>query len=432
MQTYLFRHDYCPVMERYNPWWSGEPDEAYEAWKSSELKWLPEIIENLEMKPFSLHFITGPRQVGKTTALKILASRLVESVNPKSVFYYSCDELHDYSDLGEVLDSYIASRDAWKVKGSVILLDEVTFVEEWWRAVKSRIDAGTFKKDVLVVTGSASIDLLRQKEMFPGRRGHGRDHVMLPLDFSRFAGLVGGLELKSGVLSSLAENVKANGMFTERLGALLEKYLEVGGFPRSVQDYARTGKVSVGTSRTYMDWLRGDWNRAGKSDRYMKEVVSYLMRAAGTTVSWNSISSQTSVNSPHTVQSYVEALEGMYALLPLSHLAADGRVEHRKNKKLHLMDPFIFKVLGEYVRQEVSTDWVLEATVSSHLSRLSPVYYWRNHTEVDVVCLDGKRQIGFEVTSGLKKWKAPWHLDEAHVLDKKNAHLYLASMHAIG
>jgi len=416
-------------MERYNPWWYGEADETYESWRTSDLKWLPETIDNIALDPFSLHFITGPRQVGKTTAVKILANRIVEEKGAKTVFYYSCDELQDHSELGEILDNYVSSRKAWGVKGSVILLDEITFVDDWWRAIKARIDAGTFKKDTLIVTGSASIDLLKHKEMFPGRRGHGKDHVMLPLDFSRFAGVIGGLEVKSGPLASIERNAKANGLFKERLDSQLENYLDVGGFPRSVLDFSRTGKVSLETNRIYLDWLRGDWAKAGKSDRYMKEIISFLIRAAGTTISWNSISSQTGVNSPHTVQSYAEVLEGMYALISLNHLSADGRVEHRKNKKLHFIDPFVFQVLGNYVRQDVSKDWILEATVASHLSRHTPVYYWRNHTEVDAVFQDGKRQIGFEVSRGLKKWKAPWHLDVSHLLDRRNASAYLAAMH---
>jgi predicted AAA+ superfamily ATPase len=416
-------------MERHNPWWYGEIDETYEQWRTSDVKWLPELIENIKLKPFSLHFITGPRQVGKTTAVKILANQLAEATGAKSVFYCSCDELQSHSELGEILDNYINSRKAWGVKASTIILDEITYVDEWWRAIKARIDAGVFKRDNVIITGSASIEILKRREMFPGRRGHGKDHVMLPLDFSRFAGVVDGLEVKCGGIPDLEKNVKGNGLFRKKLDTLLENYLEVGGFPASVKDFARYGKVSIETSKTYLDWLRGDWTKSGKSDRYMREIISYLIRAAGTTISWNSISSQTSINSPHTVQSYAEVLEGMYAIITLNHLSADRRIEHRKNKKIHFTDPLLYKVMGNYTRQEVSKDWILEGTVASHLARHAPVYYWRNHTEVDAVCLDGKRQIGFEVSRGLKKWKAPWHLDNAHILDRRNASVHLASLH---
>ena len=36
----------------------------------SKIKWVPEIINDVSLEPFSLNFIFGPRQVGKTTLIK--------------------------------------------------------------------------------------------------------------------------------------------------------------------------------------------------------------------------------------------------------------------------------------------------------------------------------------------------------------------------
>jgi predicted AAA+ superfamily ATPase len=58
-------------MKDQNPWWYGEVDKKFEEWKNKPLKWVPPILEEFNFKPFSLNFIVGPRQVGKTTALKI-------------------------------------------------------------------------------------------------------------------------------------------------------------------------------------------------------------------------------------------------------------------------------------------------------------------------------------------------------------------------
>ncbi|MCK4445134.1 MAG: ATP-binding protein [Thermoplasmata archaeon] len=415
-------------MERYNPWWTNEPDVLFEEWKTAEINWMPEVVNSIGLKPFSLHFLSGPRQVGKTTAIKILIQRLVDERPAKSVFYYSCDELTDHRELGDVLDNYLAARDAWGIKNSIIFLDEVTFVDEWWRAIKSRIDTGDFRKDVLIVTGSARIELLKQKETFPGRRGNGRDYVLHPLCFSTFAKVVGGLELMEGGISALERSLKANRLFSQRLDELFKEYVRIGGFPRSVQDYARYGKATVETSRTYLDWIRGDWAKLGKSDRYMKEILSYLVRAQGTPISWNSVSTQTSINSPNTVRSYLETLEGIESVVILNLIRPDSRVDYKKNKKVHFADPFISKVLSDYVNLEASQDWLMEATVASHFSRSHPTYYWRNRTEVDVVCVHKGRQIGFEVSKGVKKWKPPWHIKESHLLDGSSLALYLSAI----
>jgi len=54
-------------------------------------------------------------------------------------------------------------------------------------------------------------------------------------------------------------------------------------------------------------------------------------------------------------------------------------------------------------------------------------YYWRNSTEVDVICNE-KEKIGFEITLGIKKWKRPKGMKKAYLLDRDNIHLYLASI----
>jgi len=102
-------------MEHYNPWWFNEEDEDYAEWSGSEVKWTPKILNKIRLKPFSLNFIVGPRQVGKTTSLKIfIRDKLLKNLkNPKKIFYYSGDELSDYRELGEVLDNYLSFRKSW-------------------------------------------------------------------------------------------------------------------------------------------------------------------------------------------------------------------------------------------------------------------------------------------------------------------------------
>ncbi len=415
-------------MDRQNPWWNGEPDFKYMEWKNSEIKWVPKVIEEISLRPFSLNFIFGPRQVGKTTAVKILIHRLLEKEDPMSVFYFSCDELTDYRELGEILDAYISARKARGIDSSFIFLDEVTFVEEWWRAIKSRIDSGDMKNDVVTVTGSASMSLMKQKEFFPGRRGMGRDHIIMPLSFSEYVAITRGVEPVTGGMEDIEKNVKGNVIHTSLLKDAMNSYLVSGGFPLAVRDFHRYGTVSPETMKTYLDWVRGDWNRAGKSEKYMKEILAYVMRAKGTPISWNGIASETGVNSPNTTRSYVEVLEGTFSALILHMLSPDSRILYRKNKKIHFTDPLLFRIFSEYTKVELSTDWLMEGVAASILGRRCDIFYWRNSTETDIVCLQEGKQIGFEVTTGIKKWKKPRHIHKAYLLDRENIHLYLASL----
>lgn len=72
------------------------------------------------------------------------------------------------------------------VKNSVIFLDEITFVEDWWRMIKARIDRKMFKNDAVMTMGSVSMEILKKRENFSGRRGYGKDLYFYPLDFNEY------------------------------------------------------------------------------------------------------------------------------------------------------------------------------------------------------------------------------------------------------
>ena len=281
---------------------------------------------------------------------------------------------------------------------------------------------------MITVTGSASMELTKQKELFPGRRGKGADHLMMPLSLSRYSEVLSGIKPVTGDIGSIERNADANRMYSGTLKELLLRYIKTGGFPRAIRDFKRYGRVSPETMKTYLDWMRGDWMKAGKSDRYMKEVISYIVRARGTPISWNGIASETGINSPHTARSYAEVLEGTFSAIILNMLSQDLRVLYRKNKKIHFTDPLLFRIFADYTGTEYSEDWLVEGTAASLISRRCPAFYWRNSTEADIVCISGREQIGFEVTWGTKRWKKPRHIHKAHLLDRDNIHLYLASL----
>lgn len=417
-------------MERYNPWWQNEEDEDYRIWRESKIKWRPDIIDEIDFKPFSLHFFTGPRQIGKTTALKILINELIKKgTSPKSIFYYQCDELIDYKELGEVLDNYYNARGHWEVKNSYIFLDEITFVNDWWRAIKSRIDKKQMINDVLIITGSASIELLKEKERFPGRRGNGQDLVLMPLSFDKYIEVFENLSLKKfeiQEINNFSEAMKVNKVFSSKLNQLFENYVESGGFPLAIIDFMDKGKIRENTKRTYLDWLKSDWQKDNKNERFMKEIISYLVNSRLSPISWLSITKNTSINSPHTTETYISALENIYALKVLYQIDPSFKIMYKKNKKVHFYDPFIYRLMADYTRSEIYTENIVESIVATHLSRKIPTYYWKNKTEVDTIGIINDEQIGFETKWGPKNWKKPIHLKKIHLLTKEMIPLFLA------
>jgi len=416
-------------VEEYNPWWLGERDPVYEEWFNSPVRWVPPVLRKITLEPYALHFLTGPRQVGKTTALKILAHELARERDPRSVFYFSCDELSDYRELGEVLDAYLSARERWGVKSSVILLDEITFVEEWWRALKSRVDRGVFASDVIVVTGSASLELVAGSERFPGRRGRGRDIVMLPLSFREYVRALKSLDLPAvrPDAEDLLGELAALKPYERLLAGMFSAYLKTGGFPLPIREYFTQGRVTYLSHKTYLDWLVADWVKLGKNEAYLKELLTYLLEVGTTPVSWHAIARSTSISSPHTARDYVEHLEKLLVAKVMHWASPDGRVDYRKEKKVVLMDPFLYRVLSRYTRVEPSEPAVVEATVASHLSRVAPVYYWRDGTEVDVIAVFERCVRGFEVKWGvsLKPGRKPLR---TVLLDRGTVPLFLAAL----
>jgi len=417
-------------MERFNPWWRGEPDPFYELWSKLPVKWTPEEMDAVSLRPFSLNFLSGPRQVGKTTLIRLLIHEILKRSDGRSVLYLPCDEVADFRELSEIIDSYLRARSSWGLRPSYIFLDEVTFVEDWWRPVKARIDDGSLKGDVLTVTGSARLDLLQQREMFPGRRGGGSDVVLRPLGFRAYVRALSGLNPATfDSLYGAQAAIDANAIHDETLSRRFSDYLSTGGFPLAIRELVRDGRVGDESRKALLDGLRGDWLRLGRSDGYMKEVIRYLVEARGTPVSWLSISKATSLGSPHTAQSYVEALVGLMAVLPLSFLGADGRAVPRKNRKLHFLDPLIYNTLASYAGSKADEAAIVEGTVAAHLARGREVFHWRDGGEVDMIAVEGGRQVGVEVKWGFKKGLKPRHLSSLYLsLDRRTVPLFLASL----
>ena len=82
-------------MIKQNPWWRDkteiENDEDIKKWREGSRKWIPFVMNKISLKPFSLNFIFGPRQVGKTTLVKLLIKKLLdEGVEKEKIFYFRC------------------------------------------------------------------------------------------------------------------------------------------------------------------------------------------------------------------------------------------------------------------------------------------------------------------------------------------------------
>lgn len=407
------------MIEEYNPWWRGgqylAEDEDYRKWSESRIRWYPSLMREIDLKPYSLHFIFGPRQVGKTTLLKLLIKRLLDrGVDPRSILYLRCDAIADHRELLEVLGQYLALRDEWHVKNSYIFLDEVTYPREWYRALKLLVDMGKFRRDVLVVTGSTSMYVRAEVETFPGRRGYGRNFVMYPLSFREFATIVDAeLQGKIEVYSSLTPGEVASKTlkmipWLPRLNRYLKLYMECGGFPEAVKTYVEHGRIPARILDDLISWIKGELAKLRRNESIAKRILKAIVEKAPSPLSINSIAKEFEIRSHKTVFSYLDLFEKMYVTKTLHYIDPNRAVGiPYKNRKIHLTDPLLYRTIaGWCFTSKPQESIIVEGTVATHLSRRYEVGYWKNHREIDVVVKDDGRLLGVEVKYGEKPARA--------------------------
>jgi predicted AAA+ superfamily ATPase len=390
-----------------NPWFEGKKDYTLEKWESMRIKWIPKWINEISLQPFSLNFVIGPRQVGKTTGIKLLINELLKKFPSKSIFYFDCTPLTTLENLKRILDKYLEIKKLENIRKSFIFLDEVTSIEGWWRIVKSYIDMGIFRDDVITVSGSSSLKLKGEAELFPGRRGFGKDIFVLPLTFKEFLAIK-GIEVRSK--GNIEEDMKALFSLESRIREEFKNYLKYGGFPLSINEDP-TSELQLISS------IESEILRAKKSLELSKMIIASILRKAPSPLSFSTIGNDVGV-SYKTVQEYTEMFRRLFILEVA--LFKEDKVKWRKERKFFFWDPFLVKTLSLWSGEEYLENALYEWVVQSHLQRkFGSVYYYRNKFEID--CIAGNLKI--EVKVGKPHREYP---KDVLILDSENLPLFLA------
>jgi len=375
-------------------------NECYKKYQQSKGKW--EVELPISLQPYSLNFLFGPRQVGKSTALILLVKKLLEmGYNPKSIFYFACDKLADYKELDEILEEYDKIRRREGVKSSVIILDEVTFPKDWFRSIKHRIDVGKFSNDVLILSGSLSIKAKGETETFPGRRGKGRTLIMLPLPFSQYVKLF-GINIPTGDLQFVLDNYTKYVGYLPKLKEVFENYLLTGGFPNAIKDFINEGRVNKTTEEDFISSIISDINKLRRSERFFKLTAKAIVERASSEYSFHTISKDYGIGTVKTAISYVDLMEKLHLMEVVDTMDVNtGLPLHKKLKKFYFIDPFIYHSFTRWTMSKpLDYPKLAEAVTIAHLSRLYEVGYARTNGEVDIIVRRGEEYLGVEVKYG--------------------------------
>ncbi len=366
-----------PQILRFNPWWTDS------GWETNDLHLrrlddspvrlgAPQVDE-IDLRAPGIHVLRGPRQVGKSTDLKLLARRaLGAGAEPRQVVYLSLDLLEDEPPAALVESVNRALELASSPPGArLIMLDEVTAARRWQTAVKALWDEGCIDRDVVVCTGSSAVDLAEgATERLPGRRGLGRDFLVLPQDFASFCRAVDATVPASPGLT-VAEIVSAEGrdvvaearIHLPALQRGLERYLLFGGLPAAVVEAASGHpEPSEEVQRILWDSLVKEAQRRGASVPATQSLLERVMRSLGSKLSWSKMAREMGVplgrprqragnrSDPRTVQSYVELLAANYFALILYFWKQDsGSGDVAKDKKVYFGDPLLQTIVANRV-----------------------------------------------------------------------------------
>jgi hypothetical protein len=228
------------------------------------------ILEDLREK---IIFLSGPRQVGKTT----LSKQLIPS--------------HAYLNYDSKADRKLIEAEEWTRDVQLIIFDELHKMRKWKSWIKGIYDTEGIPPSLLV-TGSARLETYKK----------GGDSL---------AGRYFSYRLHPLTVKEICVYLK------EEPGDALDKLIELGGFP---EPYLKNNKsYAKRWRRTHIDTIiREDLLDLEKvRDIKSIEILIDLLRSrVGSTTSYSSLANDLQV-SVHTVKHWLQILENLYVVFPV-------------------------------------------------------------------------------------------------------------------
>lgn len=243
-------------------------------------------------------FLTGPRQVGKTSIAKAIAAETTSSV---------------YLNYDSFADRAIIHDQAWLPSTNLLILDELHKMPDWKNYLKGLYDTKLEHLQILV-TGSARLETFRQSgDSLAGRFFR---HRLNPL--------------------SLVEIPDADEEALERL-------MERGGFP---EPYLAESLADANRWRLqYIDGLiRTDILDFEKVHDFkaIQLTLTLLQQRVGSPLSYTSLAQDVGV-SPNTIKRYIEIFEALYIIFRVTPYHRNIARSLQKDAKIYFYDTGLVK-----------------------------------------------------------------------------------------
>ena len=369
--------------------------------KHIERDMLEQVENHLDSDEISL--IVGARQVGKTTLMQELISKLDRK--GESTLYLSMDIQEDRKHFKSQQDLIDRIQLEFGDEDGYVFLDEIQRKENAGLFLK-----GIYDRDLpykLVVSGSGSLEL--KENIHESLAGRKRVFKLPPVSFKEFVNYETDYKY-SDRLEKFFEVRK------DKADLLLERYLNYGGYPRVVTEQKEDGKRRI-IDEIFSSYLERDVSsflNVRKTDAYSK-LVSVLADQMGDPVSYSKMARDVGVKSD-TVRNYLDYLDKTFIVGQTNPFFTNKKKEITKSSIVYFSDPGLRNYsIQRFGHLNTSNEFgeLFETFIHNFLKTETQhtgldVRYWRtkSRAEVDFVLTAGN-QVKLPVEAKYKELDEP-------------------------
>jgi hypothetical protein len=467
-----------------NPWWvygTDISDPKLDEYNNSKFKWTPRIKNKIHLDQEGIYVIRGPRRIGKSTLLRLMIKEALDKgVDPKNIFFWSCDNVTDRKELYDILRTYLEWSDSKEHK--LLFIDEVTFVEDWELAYKAIFEEFGLSNKTFIFTGSSSHDLKKGTEKLPGRKGKtGRSQIIfMPMKFSEYISLADRglyenlvkvwsikgeyksnlsyptqqlheLLLNSKKRKELVKLISSMLPFKNQLDRHLNDFFLSGGIIKPINELKANGSIQNYTYEMYIEWVLGDIAGFKLSNKTAKNLIRSLINNLSNSIGWRAICSSSGIVEEKTAMEYSDMFNSIFLINYLDKLDLNRfGPALRSNKKFYFTSSFFYMAFKAYLQNPAANYFIeskkmlddteiksklIEQVVCDHLIRLAYstfpsdifdpkdlLFYSGSNKEIDFVLKNQGSFAAFEV-----KYQNSINSGDYRELDKFKGLKYLIS-----
>lgn len=342
----------------------GDLKKSLQEWMEWFKRFSDELVPRQNVPSFQQGLclaLTGVRRSGKTS----LAVQIAKELNlTNKTFYFNFEDPVFFAGTDvRSIDTLISLYEEKTMHlPSLVILDEIHYVEGWERWVRKTVDTGLFQ---VIVTGSSS--RLLSSEIATSISGRVIERIVWPLSFQEY-------------LSFLKLSPSSEGQYK----SALDSYLLWGGFPKAVLTKDENERILLLKQYLSDIVLRDVVARHHiKSQHSLQQLVTWYLTGLSCLHSYSAIRKAFGI-SIELASTLTEYLSQAFFAFEMSRYHPNLKVQIRDSKKIYVIDTGLRTVSLLSMRE----DWgrLAENSVYIELRRRGKeLYYFKNEKEVDFI-----------------------------------------------